>query len=52
METLYQKFGKEKVERFKKALEELKNIPGSLIAIMNEAQEIFGYLPIEVQLYI
>ncbi|ADD02104.1 MULTISPECIES: NADH-quinone oxidoreductase subunit NuoE family protein [Thermoanaerobacter] len=52
MDALYQKFGEEKVERFKKALEELKNIPGSLIAIMNEAQEIFGYLPIEVQLYI
>ncbi|KHO62148.1 NAD(P)-dependent iron-only hydrogenase diaphorase component iron-sulfur protein [Thermoanaerobacter sp. YS13] len=52
METLCQKFGEEKVERFKKALEQLKNVPGSLIAIMNEAQEIFGYLPIEVQLYI
>jgi NADH-quinone oxidoreductase subunit E len=51
-DKLIEKFGREKVEKFKKALEDFKKMKGALIAIMNEAQEIFGYLPIEVQLYI
>ena len=31
------------------AIEELKDQPGSLMPIMQKAQEIYGYLPIEVQ---
>ena len=31
------------------AIEELKDDPGSLMPIMQKAQEIYGYLPIEVQ---
>ncbi|MGB9678717.1 MAG: NAD(P)H-dependent oxidoreductase subunit E [Thermoanaerobacteraceae bacterium] len=52
MELLYKKFGRKKVDEFKKKLDELKKEKGSLIAVMNEAQEIFGYLPIEVQQFI
>lgn len=33
-------------------IDQLKDTDGSLIAVMNEAQEIFGYLPIEVQQFI
>ncbi|HBT49147.1 MAG TPA: NAD(P)H-dependent oxidoreductase subunit E [Caldanaerobacter subterraneus] len=51
-EKLVEKFGKDKVEKFKKSIEDYREIPGSLIAVMNDAQEIFGYLPIEVQLFI
>ena len=32
-----------------KVIEELKDEPGSLMPIMQKAQEIYGYLPIEVQ---
>lgn len=52
MNAIYEKFDLEKVEKLKKVIEELKDEKGSLIAIMNEAQEIFGYLPIEVQQFI
>lgn len=52
MNSIYEKFDLEKVEKLKKAIDELKDERGSLIAIMNEAQEIFGYLPIEVQQFI
>jgi len=51
-EKLVEKFGRDKVEKFKKSIEDYREIPGSLIAVMNDAQEIFGYLPIEVQLFI
>ena len=30
-------------------IEELKNQPGALMPVMQKAQEIYGYLPIEVQ---
>lgn len=52
MQSIYKKFDEEKINRMKKVIDELKNIDGSLIAVMNEAQEIFGYLPIEVQQFI
>ena len=42
-------------ERSKKLLEVIeaeKNNPGSLIKILHEAQEIYGYLPIEVQQFV
>ena len=31
------------------ALEELKNVPGPVMKAMQKAQEIYGYLPIEIQ---
>ena len=33
----------------KSVLDEYGNVPGSLITILQKAQEIYGYLPIEVQ---
>jgi NADH-quinone oxidoreductase E subunit len=39
-------------EKLKEVIEKYKNKEGALIPIMHEAQEIFGYLPIEVQNYI
>ena len=42
-------------ERSKKLLEVIeaeKNNPGSLIKILHEAREIYGYLPIEVQQFV
>ena len=33
-------------------IEKYKDVPGSLIQVMHEAQEIFGYLPMEVQKFI
>jgi NADP-reducing hydrogenase subunit HndA len=39
----------EQEAELKKAIEELKTQPGSLMPIMQKAQEIYGYLPIEVQ---
>lgn len=52
MQSIYEKFDEEKINKMKKVIDELKNVDGSLIAVMNEAQEIFGYLPIEVQQFI
>ena len=40
---------KEQEEQLRKIVEELKDQPGSLMPIMQKAQEIYGYLPIEVQ---
>ncbi|MBQ1663372.1 MAG: NAD(P)H-dependent oxidoreductase subunit E [Clostridia bacterium] len=31
------------------AIEEMKDLPGALMPVMQKAQEIYGYLPIEVQ---
>ncbi|WP_026485856.1 NADH-quinone oxidoreductase subunit NuoE [Caldanaerobius polysaccharolyticus] len=39
----------EKVEKLKGIIEYYKDKRGSLIPVMNEAQELFGYLPYEVQ---
>ena len=39
----------QQAERLQKAIAELKDQPGSLMPIMQQAQEIYGYLPIEVQ---
>ena len=36
----------------KETLDEYKNVPGSLIAILQQAQEIYGYLPIDVMYHI
>ena len=40
---------KEQEEKLMAAIAELKDQPGSLMPIMQKAQEIYGYLPIEVQ---
>ena len=37
---------------FDAVLDELKNVPGPLMKALQKAQEIYGYLPIEVQLKI
>ena len=39
----------EKLMKLKEVINENKNIKGSLIRILHEAQLIYGYLPIEVQ---
>lgn len=49
MEQLYELFGIDRVEEFRAKLEELKKVPGSMISILNEAQEMFGYIPFQVQ---
>ena len=40
---------KEQEEQLRQIVAELKDQPGSLMPIMQKAQEIYGYLPIEVQ---
>lgn len=40
---------KEQEEQLVKAISELKEEPGALMPVMQRAQEIYGYLPIEVQ---
>ncbi len=40
---------KDKYEKLHDAIKAYQNKPGALIPVMNEAQEIFGYLPFEVQ---
>ncbi|MBP2072678.1 complex I 24 kDa subunit family protein [Thermoanaerobacterium butyriciformans] len=52
MQAIYEKFSEENINKLKKVINQLKDTDGSLIAVMNEAQEIFGYLPIEVQQFI
>ncbi|AFK87134.1 MULTISPECIES: complex I 24 kDa subunit family protein [Thermoanaerobacterium] len=52
MQAIYEKFSEENINKLKKVIDQLKDTDGSLIAVMNEAQEIFGYLPIEVQQFI
>ena len=39
----------EQEAELKAAIAELKNEPGALMPVMQKAQEIYGYLPIEVQ---
>lgn len=40
---------KEKMEKFEQILEEHKDQKGALMPILNETQELFGYLPEEAQ---
>ncbi|SMC55567.1 complex I 24 kDa subunit family protein [Papillibacter cinnamivorans] len=40
---------KEQEERLKKVFQDYKDVPGALMPILQEAQQIYGYLPIEVQ---
>ena len=46
------KFSAEQYDKLLKIIEENSGEHGSLIQIMHEAQEIFGYLPMEVQKFI
>ena len=39
----------EQAAELKKVIAELKDQPGALMPIMQKAQDIYGYLPIEVQ---
>ena len=39
----------EQEAELKKVIAEMKDVPGALMPIMQKAQEIYGYLPIEVQ---
>ena len=43
---------KEKFEALQLVIDELRNEPGALMPIMQRVQDIFGYLPEEVQNYI
>mgnify|MGYP003371367073 CR=1 FL=1 len=40
---------KEQEEQLKSYIKEMRDVQGNLIPIMQKAQEIYGYLPIEVQ---
>ena len=40
---------KEQEAALKEAISELKDTPGALMPVMQKAQSIYGYLPIEVQ---
>ena len=42
----------EKDKQFAEALESLKNVPGPVMMAMQKAQDIYGYLPLKVQLQI
>lgn len=42
------KFDKEKIEEFKKVIQDLKNKKGALMPVLQKVQEIFGYLPTEM----
>ncbi|MDP4108971.1 MAG: NAD(P)H-dependent oxidoreductase subunit E [Bacillota bacterium] len=43
---------KEQEERLKAVIEEHKHVEGALMPVLQEAQEIYGYLPMEVQIMI
>ncbi len=45
-------FEKEKYAALQREIDKLKNEPGALMPVMQKAQEIFGYLPEDVQRYI
>ncbi len=36
-------------EKLKAVIEQNKALPGALLPVLHEAQEIYGYVPIEVQ---
>ncbi|MQY59173.1 MAG: hypothetical protein GH144_06155 [Clostridia bacterium] len=42
----------EKYRRLKQVIKEYRNSPGPLIQILHRAQNIFGYLPKEVQRFV
>lgn len=40
---------REQEQQLKQVMEELRPVPGALMRVLQQAQEIYGYLPIEVQ---
>lgn len=42
----------EKYDELREYISKVKNTPGPLINVLHKAQEIFGYLPIEVQRFV
>ncbi len=49
LSTLPFKGTAEQAEALKAVIEEYKSVDGALVTVMNKAQEIYGYLPIEIQ---
>ncbi|MEA5039836.1 MAG: NADH-quinone oxidoreductase subunit NuoE [Clostridiaceae bacterium] len=43
---------KEQEEQLKAVIAELRDMPGSLLPVLQKAQEIYGYLPVEVQIMV
>ncbi|NLF35233.1 MAG: NADH-quinone oxidoreductase subunit NuoE [Clostridiales bacterium] len=43
---------REQEERLKQAIDEYKDLPGATMPVLQAAQEIFGYLPEEVQIMV
>ena len=52
MELRLSKEKEEKYSRLREAIKEYRNSPGPLIQILHRAQNIFGYLPKEVQRFV
>lgn len=49
MEFIFDKEkNKEKIESFKMFIQGHKDTPGALMPVLQEAQEVFGYLPLEI----
>ncbi|WP_026475718.1 NADH-quinone oxidoreductase subunit NuoE [Alkaliphilus transvaalensis] len=47
-----EKLPNEKYQKLKKYIDDLPETEGTLIQVLHKAQEIFGYLPRDVQLYV
>jgi len=47
--TDIERMSSEKMDRLKEIIHKYEGVPGALIPILNEAQDLFGYLPMEVQ---
>jgi len=43
------KFTKNQFEELDKIIDKYKDKPGALISVLHQAQEVFGYLPLEIQ---
>jgi len=52
MEPIKEDFPKEKFQELEKYIDGMETTKGALITILHKAQEIFGYLPRDVQLFI
>ncbi|MBQ4648375.1 MAG: NAD(P)H-dependent oxidoreductase subunit E [Clostridia bacterium] len=50
LETLPFKGTPEQKEQLCAIIEEYKDVPGALVQVLKKAQEIYGYLPLEVQI--
>lgn len=50
LETLPFKGTPEQKERLEAVIADYKDVPGALVQVLKKAQEIYGYLPLEVQI--